>query len=464
MRSGPSGNAATKCTAVVVPCYTQPARFDGLGVSVAEDGKKEPWLKQLAAAVENKPIAVLRFSKEEWQDLSESRGGTHEFTIVRQRALLKKIKPSTVCIFEGGGSLRLGIVSSSQSVASIQHRIKIKRALQIDPKSERALERLITDKALATVLKARLAQATEVVQLSPNVSVQIVEALASIEVNHGAMRAISSYLSTPRKFHGAASLQQDAVQMALRAFGLTTDDEALEVLLTKRDETGLARINVIEDSVIEHEARSVPGYDLVGSDMTGKAVFERAGEQLEIYTANRRSLERTFGVDLIYVNLTQQNVVMVQYKMLEVEGRHEDSLDWVYRPDSQLDAEINRMEQFCHQNSPGPLEYRLNASAFYLKFVKRDAKLNTGGIVTPIEHYRIARGDPSCRGHRGGIRISYQGLKGRYLRQSAFFDLIRSGYIGAYANDAKRLKIIIDAILGGNRALVLAIQEAIDRS
>ena len=82
------------------------------------------------------------------------------------------------------------------------------------------------------------------------------------------------------------------------------------------------------------------------------------------------------------------------------------------------------------------------------------------GIVTPIDHYERLRADPSCRGPNGGLRVSYNALNGRYLRQGAFVDLIRSGYIGAHAQDTKMLKTLIDAVRLGGRPMVLAIQSA----
>jgi hypothetical protein len=50
-------------------------------------------------------------------------------------------------------------------------------------------------------------------------------------------------------------------------------------------ETAIARISIMEDSVIEHDARYIPGYDLVKSDLTGPAVFERKNERLVVITA-----------------------------------------------------------------------------------------------------------------------------------------------------------------------------------
>jgi len=63
--------------------------------------------------------------------------------------------------------------------------------------------------------------------------------------------------------------------MALRTFGLTPDDQARLLELVEGRETALAHVGIMEDSVIEHDARHIPGYDLVQSDLTGRAVFER---------------------------------------------------------------------------------------------------------------------------------------------------------------------------------------------
>jgi hypothetical protein len=102
--------------------------------------------------------------------------------------------------------------------------------------------------------------------------------------------------------------------------------------------------------------------------------------------------------------------------------------------------------------------YRLNPAVFYLKFVKRDGMIRTGGIITPIDHFEQLRKDPACKGPKGGLRISYDGLAGRYMRQGAFLDLIRSGYVGAHAETTKHLKTLVEAVLANDRAVVAAIQ------
>ena len=266
-------------------------------------------------------------------------------------------------------------------------------------------------------------------------------------------------LSVQKRFKGNAAMQADAVRTALAAFGLAATDPALSVELIEGKATALARVAIMEDSVVEHDARNVPGYSLIRSDVTGRAVFKKGEDQLEVFTANRRELEHCFGVDLIYVNLTKHNVVMLQYKMLEAAGKTGDETDWVYRPDSQLDIEIRRMKQFAASHAPGPKEYRLNPQVFYMKFVKRDAALGNGGIVIPLDHFEQVRADPSFKGPKKGLRLSYKSLNGRYLRQTPFLDLIKCGYIGAHARTAAEFQVLIEEVLDGNKAVVAAIQE-----
>ena len=122
------------------------------------------------------------------------------------------------------------------------------------------------------------------------------------------------------------------------------------------------------------------------------------------------------------------------------------------------------MRKFGLDNEPGQFEYRLNPAVFYLKFVKRDASIRSGGILMPVEHFEKLRKDPACIGPKEGLRVSYKSLSGRYLRAGAFLDLVRSGYIGAHAETTGHLSTLIQEILNGNRAVVAAIQRPTDSS
>lgn len=429
--------------------------------------EKTSWLPFLKKAAHDNRIVVLRLDDDEQRHLKSSRRGVNEFTIARPRDSLKGVKGIPLCLISmgtgNGENLYLGLVSSRNKNTTVNVRIKIKRAAEIQPRSTAGLLQLVTEKPHAGNLKSRLLSPGPVEVLSPKLGVHLVERLASIDKNRGAMRVVAESLSAPKRFQGPAALQESAVRGALKAFGLYSGDQASSVRLVEGRETTLSGMGgVTEDSVIEHDARSVPGYDLFKSDLTGRAVFQRGNEQLEIFTANRGPLERVFGVDLIYLNLTLHNVVMVQYKMLEPSRPGAAATDWIYRPDSDLDEQIRRMRKFTTTHPPAGREYRLNPAVFYLKFVKRDSSINKGGFILPVEHFEKLRNDPTCRGPNNGLRVSWESLDGRYLREAAFFDLIRSGYIGSHAETTAHMKAWIELVLKCGKSAVAAIQNPVE--
>lgn len=424
-----------------------------------------PWLETLKQYVEKRPIALLRFSEVEWQELGSSRRGVSEFTIARSHSHVKDVKAPSPCLILGGdGSteqIYFGLVSSKAPITTLDTRLKVSRAVQVSPSSVTTLAALVTDSPYAKMFSARLHSEQLVTLLSPKLSSHVIEKLAAIQSNRGGMRAVADSLSVPKRFSGNAALQEDAIRTALAAFGLASNDQASKVDLVDGQASALSRVSIMEDSVVEHDARSVPGYTLIQSDVTGRALFTKGEEQLEVFTANRRDLEHCFGVDLIYVNLTKENVVMLQYKMLEPAGKVGDETDWVYRPDGQLDAEISRMKTFAQSHTPGPKEFRLNPQVFYMKFVKRDAIIGDGGIIIPLDHFEIVRADKSFRGPKKGLRLSYKSLNGRYLRQTPFLDLVKCGYVGAHAKTSTELRTLIEAVLDGNKAVVAAVQKKV---
>ena len=425
----------------------------------------ENWLDKLRKQVHQKPLVVFQFDDWEWSLLQESRRGANRFTIARPHGLFEYVRFPTPCLIFGknsdGTEVYFGLACSRSAVTTLESRIKVNHALRVRPSSKSEILQLMTDQRHFHNLRRRLTSQESVIALSPKLSVHMVEKLAAIDSNHGPMRTVISSLSAPKYYRGMESMQEDAVQMALRAFGLSHDDPAISLDLATGKDTALARVNVTEDSVIEHDARYVPRYDLVSSETTGKAVFQKNHERLVVFTANRRPLERVFGVDLIYHNSTRQNIVMVQYKMLDEVNRFTDNADWVYRPDSSLESEIRRMQKFNKINPAGQFEYRLNSQVFYLKFVKRNHALSKAGIILPVDHFERLRTDPSCRGSRGAFRISFNSLAGRYLRQGPFLDLIRAGYIGANAETTTNLENLVQAVVDGDRSVVVAIQSLV---
>jgi hypothetical protein len=271
-----------------------------------------PWLHPLKGLAEKKRLVIVRFDEAEWRSLNDSRRGVHEFTVARAHGLFEGLGTPAPCLIVGrdvhdesfghniaSKSLHFGLISSRSPITTLESRIKFRRCVRIQPDSEAGLRKLVTDKPHAKNLADRLRSKSSVVELSPKLGSHVIERLASIPENHGAMRAVAEALSSPKQYRNAAALQEDAVSTALHAFGLTPEDRATSLELVEGRETALGRVSVMEDSVVEHDARHVPGYDLVNSHLTGRAIFRKNDERLEIYTANRRDLEHVFGVDLV---------------------------------------------------------------------------------------------------------------------------------------------------------------------
>ena len=390
----------------------------------------QPWLEDLCQHVEAKPCVLLRLDESDSERLSGSRGGFNEFTLARTHDLLSDIKPPTACLIFNATPdwmrlhgeqphANIGIVSSRGPITTLDTRIKVKCAVRITPASANDLLGLLGATPQATQLRKKLETNAPVVVLSPKLSRAVIEVLAAIPSNRPALQAVAESLHAPRRFTSFSAVQEDAVQTALEAFGLGASYRAEQVELIEGQSTALARIPLmedalaergpledltqlrrtplIEDAVIEHDARSLPGYSLTSSDQTGRAVFKKGLETLQVITANRRDLEHVLGVDLIYLNLAKRNIVMVQYKMLDPKRRDGQPTDWLYRPDGKLAEQIAKMKRFAAEHAPGPLEYRLNPQVFYLKFVKRDGVLRNGSIITPIDHYEQLVADPACR-------------------------------------------------------------------
>lgn len=424
------------------------------------------WVERMASLVERKPIAVVRLDESATEHLIESRGRIREFTIARERGVLDGIRVGTLCLVEttddSSPELRVGVVRAKQAVSTFESRIAVTRLMAVSPHSLHELGSLLRDglPSLAPMTEAFVEG--QVRLQSGRLSAGVVRALAGIPSNRRALRAVYDGMVRPTHYAGAAQLQQDAIRVALKVFGVDTEEPAVALEVVDGEST-LAQVSLLEDAVIEHDAREVPGYNLLSSDLTGRAMFQRGTERLEVITANKRPLERVLGVDLIYLNAAMQTMVLVQYKMLDLE-ESEAKAEWVYRPDGQLREEVRRMEVFAAGEPQGPFEYRLNPEAFYLKFVKRDGRLREAPILLPLGHFKRVLDDPSLKGRRGGARVSYEALAGRYLRQEPFLDLIRAGYIGAYGSTTEHLTVLVDAILEGNRAVVAALHQRVDGS
>jgi len=422
------------------------------------------WIEDFKLLVHKRLITIFRFSESEWEGLLESKNGISEFTIARSHSKLESTPKRSICLLIGTESgeqfVYIGAVSSKSAISTLETRIKIRAVTAVEPSSYSGFYSALSSQFDKSRLQEQFANKSAVVRLSKSVAVDVAEFLLSDPANHKAIQSAFSVTSVFGRKAENKALQNDAVRTALKVFDLGIEAEAKILEISDREETALSQVRILEDAVIEHDARTVPGLQFQSSDVTGRAVFVSGKERLEVITANKRPLEQVFGVDLIYFNKVKRSVVMVQYKMLDRENKGDTK--WIYRPDQQLESEIERMHRFTNENPGETDSYRLNSGAFYLKFVKRDREEGTRGIVLPLDHFEGFIRSSSAIGAGGGIRIEYDSLKGQYLRNTAFSELVRSGYIGTYPSESEALMAFIELTLQEGRSVVAAIQSAGD--
>ena len=442
-------------------------------------------LEQLVQWFETRPLVLLRFPDGFEQAILESKRGLDRFTFAKPHDAFQDVKLPTLCLVEmREGVTRkcfVGVAKSKAAVTTLDSRLTVIKLQALDLSSLEAIEAKLVEKYFQTTLKQKLSTTYLASGLSPKLSAAIIDALAADSQNRKAIETAAIHIPRLRRTSAAEWEQLDAIKTAMAAFGLSKSDfpgilevpegsdSTLNYLDSQVDSSEEApnevsgEAHVLEDNVIAKDASVIPGFELIEKHMTGRAVFFSSGERLEVYTANKGPLEEMLGVDLIYINETAGNTVMVQYKMLTSHTDPESmKTDWIFRPDDQFKAEVARMKLPALTGTIG--DYRLHRSPFFFKFVKRKGDGDThASFVTSLGHLNQFLESPKSKGPKAGVRVSFDSLDGVYLRETDLLGLIRSGYIGTHQIETDALKPIIQAVSEGKRALVLAWQKRIER-
>lgn len=423
---------------------------------------------KIANWVEKKPLILIRFDEAFSKSLLNASQGFEHLTIVKPHYVLQDFKLPTPCLLEiqdqDGTQCYLGTATRKIAVSTFDSRLTIKKLRHIAPSSLQAIEAKITDARMKQLLNGRLPVDGGFSILSPKLSAHLVGLLAQDADNQAALDTALSLLPGLRRIPHVNWAQEDAIHSAMAAFGIRANEMPNEVILKRGASSGLGLIgaHLYEDNVVHADASHLPGFDAIAPDVTGRAVFEKRDERLVIYTANRFPLEEMLGVDLIYINETRGNIVMIQYKMLEEPKNKNEDKDWIFRPhnDRNLASEIKRMSLPAFQGEI--TDYRLSRNPFFFKFVKRKIVDDSHqSFLVSLDHLKQILASPEAIGPRDGIRLSYDALDGTYLRDADMISLIRSGYVGTHRAETETLATIISKVSRGNRALVLAWQAKI---
>jgi len=423
----------------------------------------------IADWVRKKPIVLIKFDQIFSESLHNSKNGFEHLTIAKPHDVFDAIKWPTLCLLEiqevNTTKCYLATATRKAGVTTFDSRLTIKKMRPLHPDSLQAIEALVSDPKMKRLLHERLPVEGCITNLSSKLSAHIVEILAGNPENQSALDTARSLLPRLRQTTNNSWAQEDAIQSALAAFGTRGNAKPDQVILKRGASSGLSLIgaHLYEDNVVHSDASKLPGFKEISNDVTGRAVFQKGDERLVIYTANKLPLEQMLGVDLIYINETRGNIVMLQYKMLEENTQDRDNRDWLFRPDQQFRDEIARMQLPEFHGSLS--DYRLSRNPFFFKFVKRkivDDKPSS--FIVSLDHLNQILAAPNATGPKGGVRLSYNTLDGTCLREADILGLIRSGYIGTHKAETAALETIIHEVAKGDRAVVLAWQQKIQEA
>ena len=423
---------------------------------------------KIAQWVEKKPLILIRFDEAISESLLNSKNGFEHLTIAKPHSVFKGFNLPTICLLEiqeyDATECYLATATRKTAVSTFDSRLTIRKLRSVVPSSLQEIGEMVIDTRMKRLLNDKLASTGEFSSLSPKLSAHLIHLLAQEPENLASLEVALSQLPKLRRISHVNWAQEDAIHSAMAAFGLRANETPVEVVLKREASTGLSLIgpHLYEDNVIHTDASRLPGFKLVAKDITGRAVFEKRDERLVIYTANKLPLEKMLGVDLVYINETRDNIVMVQYKLLEEVRSQNENQDWQFRPDEQLRDEIARMRLPAFHGEV--TDYRLSRNPFFFKFVKRKVVNDSHqSFVISLDHLNQILASPEARGPKGGIRVSYDTLDGTYLRDTDMINLIRSGYVGTHRAETKALAAIISEVVKGNKALVLAWQSKVQR-
>ena len=217
-------------------------------------------------------------------------GRAEVFTAARAHHLFDNVKVTTLAVVFGAGAAYLGIASHLGSASTLETWVKIRRAFEMRPSTQAEVLVLVKEPQLHSILEGQFGSADPIVRLSPKVSSAVVTALAGIGANAAGMKRLADFMARPKRYTGTTAMEEDAVQTALKAFGIAPTARPDEVQVRPDYDGALRRISALEDAAIEHDARAIPGLKLVQSDITGRALFRRGDEEMEVFTANKVSV------------------------------------------------------------------------------------------------------------------------------------------------------------------------------
>jgi hypothetical protein len=306
-------------------------------------------------------------------------------------------------------------------------------------------------------------------QFTPPAADQVIAALSRLRPESSSALARLVNISVPFVPERAGvgepivEYERDAVGLALDLARLSR--ERISALRAWSGDTtepflaGITEYAVLEDRMIEHDARVFGGWQLLEDSVVGVVRFSDGHRRATIINVNRAGVEHALGVDLVYYSLDHDAYVVVQYKRME---RGSGGDQWSFRPDEQFNAELDRMRSLVPPADapPTPTEYRLDDHCTYLKICRRATRQPFAdslmpGIYLPLAYWDLLESSGALRGPRGGTVLTHKSAQ-RWINNTLFIELVQPAWVGSRGETTQQITDLIRSALAAKRSLILA--------
>ncbi len=255
----------------------------------------------------------------------------------------------------------------------------------------------------------------------------------------------------------------DSVGIALDIAGIKRDAVLQSWTPKKRNDgrfnaflAGIDEAHLTEEDEITHDSRTFfRGWKCEELQICAAAKFTQGDRQVLMFNANRNGLEKTLGVDLLWIDTRFNCFIMVQYKRLTA---RDGKLGYYPNSDNSYVEERNRMEQWENSladRDPAHFgderDFRLLSNPFYFKICKPYTRTPFSSDLIEGMYFSLPHWKSIMRVHR---KVSEQNAY-RWLSNTEFTTLAHKGWIGTAGRGTELAYKVLTEALKHNRSVTV---------
>lgn len=216
-----------------------------------------------------------------------------------------------------------------------------------------------------------------------------------------------------------------------------------------------------EDDLIFADLRRFDTSGVLEEVSASTSIYREVGLEIAIANINRKSVEHSLGIDLLYWDCTENTYTLLQYKRLTkaTSASSQASEDkWRYTRKSELEDQLSKMSSIGSYPAVNAPDWRIVQNPFWFKFVRTDAfdgrdNKVLKGMYVPSDYLRIGLRSNSFQGPNGGFSISYSST--RYIPRGPFVELVRRRYTGSTTAASVEIAHLIETLAADREVVVV---------